>query len=121
MNPPTYIKSNEFIDINQEIVNTYGVPRYKEVNPTLFNIVTFPFLFGIMFGDVGHGFLLLLFTIFVFHQSRNNYGWLSDSVIKARYFLLLMSIFAIYCGLLYNDFFSVSINFASCYVNVCYL
>ena len=34
----------------QGIVNTYGVPRYGEVNPALFYIATFPFLFGVMYG-----------------------------------------------------------------------
>lgn len=33
---------------------------YKEANPAVFAIVTFPFLFGVMFGDVGHGGLLLI-------------------------------------------------------------
>jgi len=33
---------------------------YKEVNPAVFAIVTFPFLFGVMFGDIGHGGLLLI-------------------------------------------------------------
>lgn len=42
------------------ITNTYGVPRYKEINPALFSIMTFPFLFGVMFGDIGHGSLLFL-------------------------------------------------------------
>jgi V-type H+-transporting ATPase subunit a len=36
---------------------------YKEANPAVFAIVTFPFLFGVMFGDVGHGSLLLLVGI----------------------------------------------------------
>ena len=44
----------------QEIVNTYGIPMYQEINPAIFAIVTFPFLFGVMFGDVGHGFLLIV-------------------------------------------------------------
>lgn len=36
---------------------------FQEVNPAVFAIVTFPFLFGVMFGDIGHGSLLLLFGI----------------------------------------------------------
>lgn len=54
--PPSYFKTNEFTEPFQEIINTYGVPCYKEVNPALFAIVTFPFLFGVMFGDMAHGF-----------------------------------------------------------------
>ena len=58
---PTYIKTNEFTAAFQMIVTTYGVPRYKEFNPTVFNMVTFPFLFGMMFGDIAHGLILFTF------------------------------------------------------------
>lgn len=41
------------------------MPRYKEANPALFTTVTFPFLFGVMFGDIGHGSLLLMAGLFL--------------------------------------------------------
>jgi V-type H+-transporting ATPase subunit a len=44
----------------------YGIPSYKEINPALFTTVTFPFLFGMMFGDIGHGFMLTLGTLLMF-------------------------------------------------------
>jgi V-type H+-transporting ATPase subunit a len=51
---------NHFISVFQQIVDTYGVPSYKEINPAIFTQVTFPFLFGVMFGDIGHGLLILI-------------------------------------------------------------
>jgi vacuolar-type H+-ATPase subunit I/STV1 len=36
-----------------------------QVNPTVFSIMTFPFLFAVMFGDVGHGLLMLAFALFL--------------------------------------------------------
>lgn len=56
--PPTYIKTNEFTAIYQQIVDTYGVPKYLEANPAVLTIATFPFFFGMMFGDMGHGSVL---------------------------------------------------------------
>ena len=42
------------------VVDQYEVPAYKEVNPGLFTSVSFPFLFGVMFGDIFAGSLLLI-------------------------------------------------------------
>ena len=44
----------------QMLVTTYARPRYEEIDPTILMTITFPLLFGAMFGDVGHGLLLLL-------------------------------------------------------------
>jgi V-type H+-transporting ATPase subunit a len=63
--PPTSFYENEFFNPSQLLTNEYGIPNYKELNPTVINSVTFPFLFGVMFGDIGHGSVLLLFGIFL--------------------------------------------------------
>jgi V-type H+-transporting ATPase subunit a len=57
--PPSYFKTNDVTATLQLITNTYGVPSYQEANPSCFSVVTFPFLFAVMFGDYGHGSLIL--------------------------------------------------------------
>jgi V/A-type H+-transporting ATPase subunit I len=44
----------------QQLVTTYARPCYEEVDPTWLIMLTFPLLFGAMFGDVGHGLVLAL-------------------------------------------------------------
>lgn len=63
--PPTNFRLNDTTFAFQQIINTYGVPRYKEVNPGLFTMVTFPFQFGVMFGDIGHGFVLFMLGVYL--------------------------------------------------------
>jgi V-type H+-transporting ATPase subunit a len=118
--PPTFLDCNEFLWPFQEIVNTYGIPRYQEINPTVFNIVTFPFLFGVMFGDIGHGLILLLFAIYICvyaEEIKNNKNSIIKPLLPGRYLLLFMGFFAFYCGWIYNEFFSIALPFlgGSCY------
>ena len=105
--PPTFLRTNKFTEGFQGLVNTYGVPRYREVNPGAFAVIFFPFLFAIMFGDVGHGsMLLLLAVVFIANEEKLSKTKLDDIVGMAfggRYVLLLNSIFAIYVGFLYNE------------------
>jgi V-type H+-transporting ATPase subunit a len=89
---------------------------YKEVNPAIFAIVTFPFLFGVMFGDIGHGGLLLiagiLLVLFSNKIKNTSFSMASD----IRYLILLMGCFAFYNGWIYNEFFAIPLNvFGSCY------
>jgi len=44
----------------EQLVTTYSLPAYDELDPTPLLAFTFPLVFGVMFGDVGHGLLLLL-------------------------------------------------------------
>ena len=117
-NPPTLILVNEFTLIPQLIVDTFGIPRYKEINPGYFTIITFPFLFGVMFGDIGHSLFLFCFSIYLLINNKTlskSINSMIQTLAQARYFLLLMSIFSFYCGLLYNDFLSVPLYFNTCY------
>jgi V/A-type H+-transporting ATPase subunit I len=54
------------------LVRSYGVPRYGEFDPTLLFAVSYVLLFGAMFGDVGHGAVIMLLASFL----RGRYHWL---------------------------------------------
>jgi V-type H+-transporting ATPase subunit a len=110
--PPTYIRGNGFTSFVQEICDTLGTPRYKEANPMLFTLVTFPFIFGVMFGDIGHGLLLLLAGTYCILKGPSllkipEYG---KTIYEARYILFMMGFFALYAGFLYNDFLSIGLD-----------
>ena len=110
--PPTFLKTNAFTAPFQQVVNTYAVPSYKEINPAVFTISTFPFLFGMMFGDVGHGTLLALFGVsLIFSRDRKSV------LFPLRYMIFLLGFFSIFCGFIYNDMLSIPVLYGnSCYV-----
>lgn len=111
--PPTHFKTNQYTIAFQEFVNTYGVPRYKEANPALFTAATFPFFFGVMYGDIGHGTCLLLgglFLILTESYFSRNADEMTKGMYMARYMLFAMGIMSVYAGLIYNDYFSIGLD-----------
>ena len=95
------------------MVDTYGVGRYQEANPALFTAITFPFLFGVMYGDIGHGFCVFMFgLLMVLYEKklgRRRLGDIGEMVFAGRYMILLMGVFAVYMGFIYNDLFSLTL------------
>lgn len=104
---PSKFRTNDFLVGFQDINDLYGVPNHKELNPTIFNVVTFPFLFGLMFGDLFHGSILLVFALLVINVQQ----FKETPVYKYRFFLLLLSIGSVFCGLMYNEFASLAFPF----------
>ncbi|GJY96051.1 V-type proton ATPase subunit A3 [Tanacetum coccineum] len=109
--PPTYFRTNKFTSAFQGIVDAYGVAKYQEANPGVYTVVTFPFLFAVMFGDWGHGICLFLATLFLILRektySSQKLGDIMEMAFGGRYVIIMMSIFSIYTGFIYNEFFSM--------------
>jgi len=57
------------------LVEQYGVPRFGEFDPTILFAVTYAGMFGMMFGDIGHGALILL-TGLVLHRKLRAFTYL---------------------------------------------
>jgi len=115
LTPPTYLPTTSFSNGFQALVNTYGTPRYREANPGAFCCIMFPFLFGIMFGDFGHGLLLAAFGFWLITKEKEWEGKpLNDMVAMCyggRYVILLNGLFGAYVGLCYNEAFAFPMNF----------
>lgn len=58
--PPTKLKNFKLIKPFEMFVEMYGLPAYNEIDPTFFIAVTYAFIFGVMFGDVGQGLCLCI-------------------------------------------------------------
>lgn len=108
--PPTHLPVDKVCYGFQALVNTYGTPRYREVNAGAFAVILFPFLFGIMFGDLGHGSLLMLFGLSMIRNEASFEGKKLDDLVEmcygGRYVIFLNGCFGMYVGLIYNEVFA---------------
>uniref|UniRef100_A0A7S3E923 V-type proton ATPase subunit a n=2 Tax=Rhodosorus marinus TaxID=101924 RepID=A0A7S3E923_9RHOD len=112
--PPTYFRTNRFTSVFQGIVESYAVAQYKEMNPAPFAVVSFPFLFAVMFGDIGHGIIMAAVAFLIIRAENSLKGKKLDemtaTLYDGRYIIFMMGCFSIFTGLIYNEFFAVPLD-----------
>ncbi|RLE51764.1 MAG: hypothetical protein DRJ33_05240, partial [Candidatus Methanomethylicota archaeon] len=92
---PALIKPFEMITV------LFGYPSYTEINPTPILAITFPLIFGMMFGDLGHGAVLLIAGLIVYKK-------MADITLKSLGLIFSMcGVFAMLFGIMFGEVFGL--------------
>lgn len=73
-NPPVKLKNCFFARPFEFYTEMYGVPKYNEIDPTFFVAITYIIIFGIMFADLGQGFILSIVGILMWKLRKMAIG-----------------------------------------------
>lgn len=72
VSPPTKLKNLGIFRPFEMFIKMYGLPSYHEIDPTMFVALTYAFIFGAMFGDVGQGLLLCVGGFVLYKVKKMN-------------------------------------------------
>ncbi len=72
--PPTLLNPVKVEQPFRPLVQSYGTIPYGDLDPTAFTIVSFIVMFGIMFGDVGHGLVLAMLALWLRGRRRGRFA-----------------------------------------------
>jgi V/A-type H+/Na+-transporting ATPase subunit I len=102
--PPTLLAPAPRADPFRPLLTTYGAVPYKDVDPTPFVAVTYCLMFGMMFGDVGDGLLLVLGALALRYVRRPSL----EALRKVWPMIAACGATSVVFGALYGEFFGPS-------------
>ena len=102
--PPTLLKNSGVAKPLELLTKTFGTPSYGKIDPSLTMAISFPIIFGIMFGDVGHGLTLIALGYLLGFKLK-----LDEAKQKLGRILLLCGICATFCGFLFGEVFGLGL------------
>ncbi|MHA2358930.1 MAG: V-type ATP synthase subunit I [Candidatus Thorarchaeota archaeon] len=110
---PTYISNPSVMEPTEDVVKSFGIPSRHDLDPTKFMFLTFPLIFGLVFADIGQGFLLLLIGLAALRAKRKGEDWgaIMGYIQSGAQGLIMMGIFAILGGFLFGSFFGAETVF----------
>jgi len=97
---PTIMKNFFLIRPFETITRLFGTPTYSEIDPTPIIAFTFPILFGLMFGDIGHGLILIIAGIIGGLMYRKRGG----DIANFSWIIFFCGLAAFFTGFLYGEF-----------------
>jgi len=104
--PPSKFSQHPLLRPFSMLVAGYGFPKYREIEPTLFVAITFLAMFGFMFGDVGHGVVLLATGLALKLKARK------ETLRDAGFILAGCGLSAIAFGAAFGSYFGIRSRYA---------
>ncbi len=107
--PPTLVRVPGWAKPIQSIINNFGIPSYGEINPLPFMIVSYPLIYGLMFGDFGQGPLFILMGLLFLRAKKKGTkipgGDIGQLIVGSAELMILLGIGTTIFGLVFGDFF----------------
>jgi V/A-type H+/Na+-transporting ATPase subunit I len=100
---PVALHNPRFMRPFQTLVTTYARPMYNELDPTFLIAITFPLLFGAMFGDAGQGAVLAVLGWLVANRKIKALAGMAD----LGGLVMVCGVVAAVFGFLYGSFFGI--------------
>jgi V/A-type H+-transporting ATPase subunit I len=99
---PIRITNNAYSRLFEPILRMYSLPKYRDLDPTVYFAPFFMLFFGLCMGDAGYGLLIMLASFFIYRKGGDMkaYGSLG----------LFLGGMTVVCGLLTGSFFGIDLS-----------